>query len=130
MLKTDLVGRLENPILVDIMSVRFRKKNINKISGIYKITSPNKKVYIGLSKNIENRFTTYKKLKCETQSLLHRSLLKYGLGSHVFEIIHVCEESELEKWELHYGELFNVMDRKYGLNLKKCGTKTPQYTDE
>ena len=32
MLKTDLVGRLENPILVDIMSVRFRKKNINKIS--------------------------------------------------------------------------------------------------
>jgi hypothetical protein len=31
--------------------------------GIYKITSPTKRVYIGQSVNIERRFNTYEKLR-------------------------------------------------------------------
>lgn len=34
---------------------------MDKICGIYKITSPSSKIYIGQSKNISKRYKTYKK---------------------------------------------------------------------
>lgn len=55
--------------------------------GIYKIVSPTNKIYIGQSWNIENRKRRYKNLKCKTQILLYRSLVKYGFESHKFEIL-------------------------------------------
>ena len=36
--------------------------------GIYKITNPKNKIYIGKSKNIEKRFESYKKIQhCKQQ---------------------------------------------------------------
>lgn len=55
--------------------------------GIYKITSPSGKVYIGQSWNIENRICKYKNLHCQGQPKLFASLSKYGWGAHKFEII-------------------------------------------
>ena len=49
--------------------------------GIYKITSPSGKIYIGQSKDIEKRFKAYKNLKCKGQPYIYRSLLKYGSGN-------------------------------------------------
>lgn len=46
--------------------------------GIYKITAPNKKVYIGQSINIEKRICSYKKLQnIKEQTLLKESFFKY-----------------------------------------------------
>ena len=46
--------------------------------GIYKITSPTKKIYIGQSINIEYRIESYKKLiRCKKQIKLYNSLKKY-----------------------------------------------------
>lgn len=56
--------------------------------GIYKITSPSGKVYIGQSWNIVRRWKEYEWYNGAGQPLLHRSLLKYGVINHAFEIIH------------------------------------------
>ena len=47
--------------------------------GIYKITSPTNKIYIGQSTNIENRWNDYyKMIRCKRQTRLYNSLKKYG----------------------------------------------------
>jgi group I intron endonuclease len=89
--------------------------------GIYKITSPTGRVYIGQSVNIERRFNTYEKLNCKQQIRLYNSFLKYGIENHVFEIIELCEEKELNKRERFFQEKFNVLEK--GLNCKLTKTK-------
>lgn len=95
---------------------------IEKICGIYKITSPSGKVYIGQSVNIYQRWNReYKKVRCKSQILLYNSLIKYGVESHKFEIIHVCSEPKLNELEAHYIDLFNSFNNKNGLNLRGGG---------
>ena len=40
---------------------------MNKICGIYKITSPSNKIYIGQSININNRIVHYRNYICKDQ---------------------------------------------------------------
>ena len=82
--------------------------------GIYKITSPSGKVYIGQSRNIKIRKWKYKKLYCDSQVKLYRSLKKYGFDKHKFEVIHYCEIEELNELERYYQELYDCVDN--GLN--------------
>jgi|694.fasta_scaffold33397_5 group I intron endonuclease len=84
--------------------------------AIYKITSPSEKIYIGQSIDIEKRFRKYKSLKCEKQVKLYNSFIKYGIENHTFEIIKECEIHELNYYERHYQEYYNVLG-EYGLNL-------------
>ena len=58
--------------------------------GIYKITSPSNKVYIGQSTNLEKRKDDYIKLRCDKQPKLFNSLQKYDWEQHIFEIIEEC----------------------------------------
>lgn len=54
--------------------------------GIYKITSPSGKLYIGQSINIKRRFNYYKGLHCKKQIKLYNSLLKHGFENHKCEV--------------------------------------------
>ena len=79
--------------------------------GIYKITSPSNKIYIGQSLNIEKRFYDYKKLfNCKGQHYLYRSFLKYGIENHTFEVIHELpldvEQKILDKYEVLYWQQY------------------------
>lgn len=85
------------------------------ICGIYKITSPNGKIYVGQSKNIYNRWLYYKQLKCKNQKYLYHSLKKYGYNNHILEIIEICEQIHLNERELYYINLFDCLNT--GLNL-------------
>jgi hypothetical protein len=51
-----------------------KQENDIKI-GIYKITSPTNKVYIGQSIKINERKRKYKKLDCKNQPKIYNSLL-------------------------------------------------------
>jgi len=93
----------------------------NKICGIYKIVSPNNKVYIGQSVDINNRKSKYKKCQCVNQLLLYNSLKKYGFKNHIFEIIHIYKKDELNKLEKHYVELYKSNNTDCGLNVQKGG---------
>lgn len=91
--------------------------------GIYKITSPKGKIYIGQSININRRWSEYLKLRrCEKQIRLYYSFLKYGPQNHKFEIIEECLENQLNERELYWGLYYNVLS-KMGLNLKLGNAK-------
>jgi group I intron endonuclease len=94
---------------------------MNKICGIYKITSPTNKIYIGQSNNINKRLETYRNIRCITQIRLYRSIIKHGWDKHTFEIIHECDESELNDLEKHYIKHYNCFDTPNGLNLTSGG---------
>ncbi len=118
------------PFTVDVSLCKNIRNRKEPVVGIYKITSPTGKIYIGLSGDIENRFYEYKKTHCEYQRKLFRSLKKYGVENHIFHIIHICNEGELEFWELYYGKLFNVTDEDFGLNIRECGGKRGKIGEE
>lgn len=103
----------------------------NKTCGIYKITSPSNRIYIGQSVFIERRFDSYKKLRCKNQPLLYNSFLKYGVDKHKFEILCGCEESEMNEKERFYQDLYCVTN-KSGLNcmLTKSGDRSGSHNQE
>lgn len=87
------------------------------ICGIYKITSPIGRVYIGQSINIQRRFKTYKRIKgVENQRKLFYSFIKYGVENHQFEIIEECLRDNLTEREEFWIKELNTLS-KNGLNL-------------
>jgi group I intron endonuclease len=88
-----------------------------KICGVYKITSPSGKIYIGSSKNVKERWNSYYKLSCKKQIKLYNSFLKYGVKNHVFEIIEECLLNDLLNWEYLWIKEYNSCN-KNGLNCK------------
>jgi group I intron endonuclease len=86
-----------------------------KLIGIYKITSPSGKIYIGQSIDIKRRFRYYNNLKCKQQPKLYNSFLKYGVDAHKFEIIELCMQKYLNNMERYYQEKYNTVNS--GLNL-------------
>ena len=89
--------------------------------GIYKITSPSGRIYIGQSVNIDNRISSYKNLKCKNQTKLYRSLLKYTFENHTFEVIEECSVEILNERERHWQDFYNSSKKK-GLNCKLTKT--------
>ena len=90
--------------------------------GIYKITSPTGKIYVGQSRNIKLRFNQYLKLQnCKGQTRLFRSFNKYNVQNHIFEIIEECEIEQLNIKERYYQEYYDCIN-KNGLNCKLTHT--------
>lgn len=103
-----------------------------KIIGIYKITNPNNRIYIGQSSDIIRRKWDYSSLKnCHQQRKIYGSLKKYGWEAHTFEILEECPRSyldELETWWKHYygiqcvenGLCCNYWDKKGYKSKETC----------
>jgi group I intron endonuclease len=72
------------------------------IIGIYKITSPSGKVYIGQSVNIKRREKAYVNEHCSDQPSIYRSIKKYGWKIHLHEIIEQCSLDELNEREVYW----------------------------
>ena len=105
--------------------------------GIYKITNPESKSYIGLSKDIEKRFQSHKGLQFHGNNKLKESLIKYGWDSHFYEIleeinIFYLDRSEgnalLRKRERHWINLYKTFEN--GLNENKGGSGCGSHTTE
>jgi len=84
------------------------------IIGIYKITSPSNKIYIGQSVNVLKRWNYHKKLYTNDTPKLFLSLKKYGIENHNFEILEICKIDLLNKRERYWQEYFNSVET--GLN--------------
>lgn len=93
--------------------------------GIYKITSPKGKVYIGQSRNIKKRISFYKRFndRLKPQYRLYASFCRYGVKSHIFEIIQTCDIEDLLILERFWQDYYNVLGSK-GLNLVLTPTPT------
>jgi hypothetical protein len=92
--------------------------------GIYKITSPSGKIYIGQSWKLEARKNKYKLGKCKGQTKVYNSLIKYGWNNHIFEIIHELpldiSQVVLDSYEILYWRCYLECGFKM-LNIKEPG---------
>lgn len=96
----------------------------NRQIGIYKITSPSEKVYIGQSWNITNRFSKYKSLpSIKKQVALYNSIKKYGYDKHKFEIleelVNITQE-KLDECEIKHINYYKALNYNL-LNIKEGG---------
>ena len=91
-------------------------------TGIYKITNPNGKVYIGQSIDIDKRWNKYKVKNCKPQIRLYNSLNKYKPENHVFEVIEKCLLEQLNEREIYWIEKLKCVEN--GLNIRKMFTNT------
>jgi hypothetical protein len=83
----------------------------NKMIGVYKITNPNGKIYIGQSINIERRWNDYRRLhNCKGQTKLYNSLKKYGTENHIFEVIEECLVDLIVERETFWKHHYRVLD--------------------
>jgi group I intron endonuclease len=91
--------------------------------GIYKITNPNGRIYIGQSIDLKYRFDTYRRLGKQVSSSpkLYRSLLKYGYSKHKIEIIEQCTIENLNTRERFWQDFYNANSAE---NLNCILTKT------
>jgi hypothetical protein len=80
--------------------------NTTPTIGIYKITSPSGKIYIGQSVNIFKRFKQYVRFDCKKQIQLYNSLKKYGWEQHTFEVIETCLIEQLDGRETFHKQQF------------------------
>ena len=96
--------------------------------GIYKITSPTNRVYIGQSVNIKKRWIHYKSFDCKEQPKIYRSLKKHGPENHLFEIIEECSIKQLNKREtFHKQQIINKLGWSKALfcEIYDIGTSGP-----
>lgn len=98
--------------------------------GIYKITNQKNKVYIGQSITLEKRILRYKKLKCEEQPKIYRSLFKYGVEDHKFEIIEECSIELLNERERYWQEHYNVLENGLNCVFTKTNEKKQLVSNE
>lgn len=85
--------------------------------GIYKITSPSGKVYIGQSWNIKKRFTWYKSHKAYQQPYLKNSFNKYGFDSHELKVLHELPKDVSQEVLDVYEVLYMQSYKDAGLDL-------------
>ncbi len=92
--------------------------------GIYKITAPKGRVYIGQSWNIENRKSHYKRLLCKDQPAIFNSLRKHGWENHSFSVIYQLpvdtSQEVLDSYEILYWKQYKSCGFKM-LNAKEPG---------
>ena len=89
---------------------------------VYKHTTPNGKVYIGITKqNTEKRWQAG--IGYKTQTLFWRAIEKYGWDNIEHEILEVdLTEEEACKKEQYYIKLYNSTDPNHGYNVSEGGT--------
>lgn len=105
-------------------------------AGIYKITNPKGKIYIGQTLDFKKRIKQYIKGHCEKQTILYNSIKKYGWQFHKVELILATKE-RLDEKEILLIIFFNsyVKDNINGMNISSggsgnngTGTKVYQYS--
>lgn len=103
------------------------------IKGIYKITSPNNKIYIGQSIDILARFRAHRSKNIYKLKKLHSSFNSHGINNHTFDIINVlpndCEQDVLNKYEQIYMDFYRNCNIEL-LNIKEGGNGHGKHSEE
>lgn len=97
------------------------------MKGIYKITNPSGKIYIGQAVDINKRISLYKLGHCKKQIALYASILKHGWDNHIVEVLEECDN--LDEREIYYISLYDTYNTPHGLNLR-AGGSTCKWSEE
>lgn len=85
--------------------------------GIYKITNPEGKSYVGLSREIENRWKSYKNMQFQSNNRLKESFKNYRYDNHTFEIL-----EEIQLVEDTYGKNTAILRKRERYWINKLDT--------
>ena len=96
-----------------------------RLSGVYMLTSPSGKSYIGQAYNLEYRIKRYTYLDCEHQLALHNAFTKYGWESFKITLLyHTFDQTNIEyvlnQLERDFIFIHNTMSPN-GYNLREGG---------
>lgn len=95
------------------------------VSGIYKITFENNKMYIGLSNDIRRRLREHlgKDLKEYPELLISKAILKHKIKDiEILELIKSTDRDSLRQREIYWIEFYNTFkDRSKGYNMTPGG---------
>lgn len=100
------------------------------MTGIYKITSPSGRTYVGQSVNILNRFIYHKGMYSNDTPKLFLSFKKYGVENHIFEVIETCEIIELNDRERHWQDFFECTKKGLNCRLTKSKDRSGRLSEE
>lgn len=113
------------------MARPYHQRGSNVKSGIYKITGPNGRFYIGQSVNIEGRWKYHRKMlrvgKHCNEKLQH-AWNKYGESSFSFKVLVFCPVSELDRREQKFIDSLDAIRKGYNiapLAASSRGVKNP-----
>lgn len=99
--------------------------------GIYKLISPNNKIYIGQSIKIEQRWIDHKRRAKKNSTShsfkLYNSIRKYGWENFKKEITEVCDPDQLNDREIYYINLYDSIN--FGLNGREGGNNWKMTSD-
>ena len=96
--------------------------------GIYLIKNQiNNKVYVGQSRNIEQRWRTHRNRPFNPHSIdyekpLYRAIRKYGIENFSFQVLEECSIEALNEKEVYWISQLNAMNPLFGYNLTEGGT--------
>jgi group I intron endonuclease len=96
--------------------------------GIYKITNPENKIYIGYTTDLYKRKSYYKLNKGIGQTKLYNSIIKYGWEQHTINLIEECNKNELRDKEQYWIEYYDSWIN--GLNSNPGGGGIITHTDK
>jgi group I intron endonuclease len=98
--------------------------------GIYKITNPKGKIYIGQSVDIRRRKRVYETHNCKGQVRLYASIKKYGFNNHLFEVIEECNIEYLNERERYWQDFYNVLQEGLNCMLTELKNKPGKLSEE
>lgn len=92
------------------------------ISGVYKITNPKGRIYIGQAEDLISREIDYQRVyPVKNQVRIYNSIMKYGWEAHIFEVWERCPIENLDRIERYWQEYFDVLS-PIGMNCKYTPT--------
>lgn len=98
-------------------------KGKNKVSGIYKITDPLGRPYIGKSVDVKNRIQQHAKSSVNVGIISHQAIhdefKKQGIENFTFELLEECSRDEIGEREKYYIDFYE--SNIYGFNERKGG---------
>lgn len=98
-----------------------------KVSGVYKITSPSGMIYIGQSSNVNRRMIEHRYRAKNSNLKLYNSIKKYGFDLHDIEILFISDSAyEKDKIEQMYITSLNTIQE--GLNHVDVTSITRAFT--
>ena len=99
--------------------------------GIYKITSPTGKVYIGQSVDLARRKKEhFKYYKDKYDTPLYYSIRKHGPESHTFTVIEQCMSYQLNERERYYQEKYDSFNNGLNAKLTETDDKSGRLSEE
>lgn len=90
-----------------------------KETYLYKIESPNNRIYIGQTVSPKNRFAVYKRCAIPAQHKLRESIKKYGWDNHTVNIITKLPSKDADEVERYLIAYYDSI--KNGLNILPGG---------